>query len=100
MIHLSSSGSFNVFRSNVYLRKLHALKKYDIEHDCDLTQLLFCYLYYERRATEVGAKMHMHRNTVMYHINHIRELLSVDLDDYMTRQGLLIAYHYLEYTKA
>jgi len=31
----------------------------------------------------------------MYHIQRITELLDVDLDDYLTRQSLLICFHYL-----
>ncbi len=97
MIHLSSSDNFNFFRNNIYVHKLEILDKFDKNHDGDLTRLLFYYLYYERRATDVGIKMNMHRNTVMYHINRIRELIDADFDDYMTRQGLLIAYHYMKY---
>ena len=95
MIQISESGQFNIFYNNPYVQKINELKAYDLEHDCDLTGLLCCFLHDERRATETGKKLHLHRNTVMYHVQHIQEMLTIDLDDYMTRQGLLLAYYYI-----
>ncbi len=96
MLQLSSKGSFDFFRSNPYLRNLNTLANYDREHDTNLLDILYWFLYYERRITETSKKLHMHRNTVNYHIQRITEMLGIDLDDYMTRHLLMSTYHYLE----
>lgn len=96
MLRLSGDGPFDLFHNNPYLQKLNSLAQYDHEHDCNLKEILYWYLLCERRATEAGRELHMHRNTVMYHVQRITETLGLDLDDYPTRQGILMAYHYLE----
>lgn len=96
MLSLSSQEPFNFFRSNPFLRKIDTLMDYDRENNTNLSDILYWYLYYERRTTETGNVLHMHRNTITYHMQRITALLNVDLDDYMTRQQLMLAYHYLE----
>ncbi len=100
MLHTCSNGRFDFFRSNPYLNKLNELIEYDCEHESNLADILFWYLYYERRATETGKKLHMHRNTVMYHIQHINDMLNMDFDDYITRMQMMLAYHYVEMSAA
>ncbi len=100
MLHTCSNGPFDFFRSNPYLNKLNELTEYDREHESGLAEILFWYLYYERRATETGKKLHMHRNTVMYHIQHINDILNMDFDDYITRMQMMLAYHYVEMSAA
>jgi len=62
--------------------------------------ILFTYLQCERRATETCARLHMHRNTVLYHIRRIEEALSVSLDDPEVRLRLLMGYKILELESA
>ena len=95
MVHLSSNGSFDVFHNNPYLQKLQNLQEFDQEHNSTLPEILYCFLFLERRATEAGKALHMHRNTVVYHVSHIEDLLGLDFNDYYTRQGTLLAFHYL-----
>lgn len=99
LVEAGADGEFDAFYNNPWLRKLKQLQQYDREHDSGLFDLLCCYLCCERRATEAGEQLHMHRNTVMYHIQRITELLRIDLDDYLTRQSLLSCYHYLKMRK-
>lgn len=66
------------------------------KNETELSAILFWFLFYERNATETGKEMHMHRNTVNYHIQRITDMLEIDLNDYMTRYSLMTAYHYLE----
>ncbi|HIZ06904.1 MAG TPA: helix-turn-helix domain-containing protein [Candidatus Eubacterium avistercoris] len=37
------------------------------------------YLQCNRKATETGDILHMHRNTVLYHIDRIEQLLHISL---------------------
>ena len=90
-----AEGEFDAFYNNPWLRKLEQLRQNDETHGGSLCEVLYRYLLCERRATEAGERLHMHRNTVMYHIQRITELLELDLDDYLTRQSLLVCFHYL-----
>lgn len=99
MVYLSSHSSFDVFHNNPYLQKLRYLQEYDLEHNSNLAEILYWFLFLERRATEAGKALHMHRNTVVYHVSHIEELLGLNFDDYYTRQGILLAFHYLKLKK-
>ena len=96
LLELGKNGQFDVFHNNTYLQKLDTLRQYDQAHGSDLAGILYLYLYCERRATEAGSRLHMHRNTVMYHVQKSLELIEVDLDDYLTRLCLMLAFHHLE----
>ena len=50
----------------------------------------------ERKATETGQQLHMHRNNVIYRISRIEELTGLSLDDHGTRLGLEISFLMLE----
>jgi DNA-binding PucR family transcriptional regulator len=46
----------------------------------------------ERRAKETGEAMHLHRNSVVYRIEHLREAVHLgDLEDANVRTGLLMS---------
>ena len=92
LLRAGEAQGFDVYHNNPWLKKLELLRQYDDEHDGNLSEILFRYLLCERRATETGDALHMHRNTVTYHIQRISELLDVDLDDYLTRQSLLCCF--------
>ncbi len=95
--HLLECGSEQgVFRNNPYISKIEKLRRYDSEHNSQYSEILFWYLVLERKATDVGNLLHMHRNTVNYHLQHITDYIDVDLDDYFTRQGLLMSFHYVD----
>ncbi len=96
MLDQSSREPFNFFRSNPFLQKINELIAYDRDNNTCLSDILFWYLYYERRATEAGKVLHMHRNTISYHVQRISEITGLDLEDYLNRQQLMLAYHYLE----
>lgn len=95
MLDLSSGSAFDVFCNNPYFRKVRELIEYDHENDSSLADILYYYLLFERRATEAGKLLHMHRNTVLYHIQRASEITGMDLDDYSTRQGLLMSFHFI-----
>lgn len=96
MIHRAQSGPYDVFRNIVSNDTIEKLIKYDKEYSTHLTQVLYAYLVTERRATSAGRLLHMHRNSVLYHIARIEEIAGIDLNDYWTRLKLQIAFHYLE----
>ncbi|SHI03765.1 PucR C-terminal helix-turn-helix domain-containing protein [Sporobacter termitidis DSM 10068] len=96
ILQCSEIGSADLFTNSPYTKSLKTLMEYDKEHDGNLIEILYCYLLCERRPTAVGNILHMHRNTVLYHIGRIIEIIGTDLDDYWVRLKLMLAFHYLE----
>ena len=62
-----------------------------------LLEFLYTYLIHERNATETAKALYIHRNTAMYKIHKIEEILGRDLNDPALRERLLFSYHVLEY---
>lgn len=71
---------------------LQVLKKYDRENDTDYYHTLYVYLACERNQTLTAQKLFIHRNSLLYRINRISELLNIDLDDEKERRYLLLSY--------
>lgn len=89
-------GNERVWRDSEYYRAIKTLYEYDCQHNANNLQLLRTYLYMERKATETGQQLHMHRNNVIYRISRIEELTGLSLDDHGTRLGLEISFFMLE----
>lgn len=62
----------------------------DLENDTNYLALLWFYLQSERNATVTAAKLHMHRNTVLYHIDKIQKRFDFDLGMKSARDWLLL----------
>ncbi|MCQ2452455.1 MAG: helix-turn-helix domain-containing protein [Oscillospiraceae bacterium] len=86
----------HIWKSSKFYAALQILQEYDRQHNTNNLQLLRTYLYMERKATEVGQAMHMHRNNVIYHITRMEELTRLNLDDHGNRLGLELAFLMLE----
>lgn len=85
-----------IWRGSVYHGALKTLYEYDCQHNTNNLQLLRVYLWYERKATETGEVLHMHRNNVIYRIGRIESMMGLDLNDYRTRLGIQISFLLLE----
>ena len=72
---------------------LDKILEYDKRHNTECFSLLRIYLYNERKATFVSEQMRIHRNTVLYHLDRIEQLLDLNLDDPEIRLKLILAYH-------
>ena len=86
------SASPDVFDNSILVRSIEILKKYDEQHHTETARILRLFLENERNATTVASMMHMHRNTVLYHMDKISSLLGVSLDDPDTRLQLILAF--------
>lgn len=71
---------------------LDKIREYDQEHSTNLYELLFFYLTNERKVSTVSSLMHMHRNTVLYHLEKMEDYLGVSFDDFNTRMTIILAY--------
>lgn len=94
------NGDFDVYRRTPYLDVVRGLIESDREHGANNAQILFAYLVSERRATQTGELLHMHRNNVLYHIPRIEKQIGLSLDDYWVRLKLLLAFHLTELEQA
>ena len=89
-------GNEVIWRNSIYYEALKALHDYDVRHNTNNLQLLRVYLWYERKATETGQHLHMHRNNVIYRISRIESMMGLDLNDYSTRLALQMSFVLLE----
>lgn len=61
----------------------------------DDARILAAYIHYERKATVVAEKLHMHRNTVLYRIGKIEDRFGLDFDESWSRDRLLFDFSIL-----
>ena len=66
------------------------LVKYDEEHNTSLVETLFHYLL-TGSITATAAKLFIHKNTLIYRMNKIREISGCDLDDMEERYRLYMS---------
>lgn len=69
---------------------LEKLLKEDIEKGTQDIRILATFLFNERKATIVAEKLHMHRNSVLYHIEKIQQRFDIDLSDARLREMLML----------
>ncbi len=56
------------------------LEEYDKQYNTGLMSTLRQYLLYARNMTKVAAILNIHRNTLLYRLNRIKELTNLDLE--------------------
>jgi len=81
-----------VFENSFLTRSLAIMREHDDHYHTETLRILRLFLENERSATVTASIMHMHRNTVLYHIEKISRLLGLSLDDPDTRLQLLLAF--------
>lgn len=75
-------------RNSVPLR----LAQEDLAQQSDDYRTLYVYLRSERRASAAAEELHLHRTTLLYRIDKIEQRFGIDLNDYHTRERLLVEY--------
>jgi hypothetical protein len=81
----------------MYQRALGVLEKYDMEHDTDYINTLRIYLLSDCNLIESAARLFTHRNTIVYRIRKIKDLLGTELDNSSVKFDLLMAFYVKEY---
>lgn len=101
-IELAAMGLRNVYGITDYVYLCHPalirLLRHDRQHNNDLCRVLYVYLITDRNAAEAARKLYLHRNTMLYKIAKIEEILGQSLDDSTFRSRLQYSYYVLEYT--
>ena len=78
---------------------LWTLMAYDEEYGTAFTQSLYAYLNNFRNISKAAASLNLHRNTFVYHLQRIGEIMEIDLTDYHTSQLIEFSFTLLEYEK-
>lgn len=76
----------------LYFSRLDMLEKNDQDTKNDNMRLLEIYLRNNRNITNTANEMHLHRNSIIYRLERISELLRVPLDNPDVQMRLLISF--------
>lgn len=93
---LAEKDNLGILTSGEPYQWLMSLRQYDEERNMDNYGLLYQYLVNERHAGNTANLLFMSRNNLVYRISRIKELLNIDLDDYLVRIKLLATYEMLK----
>lgn len=69
----------------IYREQLEAIAERDRKRGSNNLELLHALLKNERNITDVSHQMHLHRNSVLYRLERIEEMLGMKLDDPVER---------------
>ena len=92
MSYLVSELSLTLHGSNIMHPALKILDRHDREHGTQYYSTLFTYLKHERNLVKTAAALFIHRNSLVYRMARIQELIDVDLEDYAVRHYLLLSF--------
>jgi len=84
---LATSGGLAAFRSE----HLGPLEAYDRESGADLVGTLRAFFAARSSPTLAAKQLHLHRNSLLYRLQRIRELTGLDFEDPETRLALEVA---------
>lgn len=76
---------------DLYQTLLNPLIVYDQKHHSELEKTLFYYLIYGESQIEMSKKLFMHRNTINYRLNKIKELLNCQLTTFDEKMPYMLA---------
>jgi hypothetical protein len=79
---------------------LRVLMEHDQEKGSDYVHLLRLYLDNDRNTAKTARNAFIHRNTCIYKLGHIQELMQVDLDDPDVRLVLQMAFRIIDEARA
>lgn len=81
----------------IYKRHLGVLEQYDADHDSDYMKTLRIFLLSDCNILDTAFRMHTHRNTIVYRMRKIRDILNTELDNSEVKFNLLMAFYLKEY---
>lgn len=87
LFHLYGSEDARTFYDEV----LGALIEYDRRTDNELVETLEAYFACNGNLSEAARRLHLHRNSLLYRLERIQEVLHADLEDADTRLALQVA---------
>ncbi len=86
----------NTLLKELYESTLAPLKAYDVKHNSSYEDTLYYYLKFNGSIQAISEAMYTHRNTVLYRIKKMKELLSNDLSTIADRFPYEMAFYIKE----
>lgn len=94
----SDLGIYQIINNVIEIRKkdsyenpfIKRLCEYDIKHNQRFLETLEVYLDYDCNTYETANVLHIHTNTLNYRLKRIREIGSIDLNDFNQKIGIYI----------
>ena len=77
-------------KEKLWSDQLEHLRAYDETHHTDYVNTLFWYLQEERNVAHTARKLNLHRNSLLYRLDKINEILGLDLDNPAVRLRVLL----------
>lgn len=81
----------------IYKRHLGALAQHDAAHDSDYMKTLRVFLLSDCNILETAYRMHTHRNTIVYRMRKIKDILNSEIDNSEIKFNLMMAFYLKEY---
>src|SRR5215213_7898671 len=102
--HVTIFGDLGVYRlifaaeglpelGDLYAQSLGDLLAYDTQNNADLVSTLDAFFAANGSPKEAAERLGVHRNTVLYRLDRIRDITGYDLDDAGLRMRLQLALH-------
>ena len=79
--------------SDMYYQLLNPLLEYDKQHKGELIETFYQYLIHDGNQLEMSKDLFMHRNTINYRMNKIKEILNNDLSSFESKIAYMIAFY-------
>lgn len=99
---LSAFHAMEVCSKSISLRDLshpviNQLNRSENESDKELLKTLYLWLFYDRDASKISEALYIHRSTLFYRLNKIKELIGSDLNDGELIFQLMFSFKIIEY---
>ncbi|MEL7647965.1 MAG: helix-turn-helix domain-containing protein [Sedimentibacter sp.] len=94
--HMISSVSKDITLDSLCYKKLKKLMDYDMCNNIDNSEILRIYLENDRSVSKTASIKNLHRNSIIYRINQIEDILKIDLDNFNERMRLILTYHAMD----
>lgn len=89
----------NMEFENFVAPEIKLLKAFDRENNTDYLNTLQVYLNEMGNSGDSAKALSIHRNTLLYRINKIEEILSINLNNHTEFMKLLLSFHLIEMNK-
>ena len=80
----------------MYRSMLGVLIDYDQKHNTQLEETLYQYLKFDSNQKAMAESLYMHRNTINYRLNKIKELTECQLDSFEEKMPYMLAFYIKE----
>ena len=77
--------------------EIRLLNEYDTQNNTQLCETLYNYLLNNKSLSQASKVMYLHKNTITYRLDKIKEIISDDLNDYQRNYAYINSLIILKY---